>query len=151
MRIARLWALNAKDNVFATRVLAAFEQKPTTDDDIYAKILFDEFADVYENRMQSIRYAVFDKIKELGLSLVGHVLDLGCGTGLAATYLKTPQGVWTGIDLSAKMLEKAAAKKLYDTLIESDAAAYLKQNSQKFDDILCLDVAEYMKDIAKIK
>ena len=150
LRIARLWALNAEDNVFATRVLAAFEQKPTTDDDIYAKILFDEFADVYESRMQSIRYAVFDKIKELGLSLGGHVLDLGCGTGLAATYLKTSQGLWTGIDLSAKMLEKAAAKKLYDTLIESDAAAYLKQNSQKFDDILCLDVAEYLKDIEEL-
>jgi len=150
LRIAKLWALNAKDNVFASHTLAAFEKNPSHRDEAYAKALFDEFADIYDAKMQNIHYAVFDKIKELGILPTGRVLDLGCGTGLAAFYLKTPSASWTGVDISSKMLQKAKEKGLYQELSESDALAYLKQNGQNFDEIFCLDVAEYIPNIEEL-
>ena len=80
----------------------------------------------------------------------GNLLDLGCGTGLAALKLKTSDSLWTGVDISSKMLQKAKQKGLYSELVQSDVTAYLKQNKQKFDTVLCLDVIEYMQNIDEL-
>lgn len=150
LKIAKLWQKNAPNNVFAERTVAAFENNTVSDDMAYAQNLFDEFAPLYDKQMESIKYNIFNKINELNLKIEGHILDLGCGTGLAAEKLKTSNARWFGVDISEKMLKAAKEKHLYENLIESDILSFLEKNKVKFNFILLLDVLEYTKDFEKI-
>jgi predicted TPR repeat methyltransferase len=78
------------------------------------------------------------------------ILDLGCGTGLAGPLLKRPGRVLTGVDLSPRMLEKAAARQAYDHLIASEAVAYLAQQEHGFDLIFAADFLIYVGDLAPL-
>ena len=148
--VAKIWQTNAPDNAFANRTLAAFEQKPRGGDEAYAKALFDSFAQIYDTRMSEIKYDIFQKIKDLKISFDGAVLDLGCGTGLAAQNLKTSKSVWTGVDISSKMLEIARKKALYQNLYAQDIVDFLTSDKPKSDIVLLLDVLEYTKECEKI-
>ena len=150
LKIAKLWQKNAPNNVFAERTVAAFENNTVSDDMAYAQNLFDEFAPLYDKQMESIKYNIFNKINELNLKIEGHILDLGCGTGLAAEKLKTSNANWIGVDISKKMLKSAQEKNLYKTLIESDILSFLESSKIKYSFILLLDVIEYTKDFEKI-
>lgn len=150
LEIARLWEKNAPENVFAEQTLASFENNTEKQVEGYAERLFDKFALMYDERMKQIGYNVLNKIKELNLSFEGNVLDLGCGTGLAAETLKNKDAVWTGVDISENMLKIAADKKLYKDLRQSDIKQFLTDNSNSYGAILCLDVLEYIQNYEKI-
>ncbi len=150
LKIAKLWLLNAPGNPFAKRLSAAFENNIPTDDLIYSENLFDSFAPDFDERMQQIGYNIFNKIKELNIELKGKILDLGCGTGLAAENLKTKNSEWTGVDISQKMIEKADEKKLYHALFHDEILSFLLKNEIKYNFILLFDVLEYTKEIEKI-
>ena len=147
-RIAKLWYNTAKDNVFAAKTIDAFENVSSSNDKEYAKALFDEFADVYDATMQKINYAAFEKIKALHVNMKGKVLDLGCATGIGAVKLKSLKSMWTGVDISSNMLAKAKKTGLYQQLIQADAIDFLQKNSAQFDVVLCLDVIEYVQNLA---
>ena len=146
LKIAKLWQKNAPDNIFATHILNAFEHKTDENSALYAKTLFNNFALLYDARMQQIEYNILNKIKELDIKLKEKVLDLGCGTGLAAKELKTNGSHWTGVDISKQMLQIAAQKNLYDKLQEADAEKFLTDNTSAYDLILCLDVLPYISN-----
>ena len=150
LKIAKLWLLNAPDNPFAKRLCDAFENNLETVDTLYAQNLFDEFADDFDERMKQIKYNIFSKIKELNIKLKGKVLDLGCGTGLAAENLKEENSEWTGVDLSEKMIEKARLKNIYHELYHDEITNFLQNKNIKYNFILLLDVLEYTKEIDKI-
>ena len=77
------------------------------------------------------------------------ILDLGCGTGLGARLYQPFAKSLTGVDISEKMLEKAAEKKIYTRLSVFDIM-------QKwafpvaFDLIYSSDVFVYFGDLAPI-
>lgn len=150
LKIAKLWLLNAPNNPFAKRICSAFENKIEDNDALYAENLFDEFAEGFDEQMDLIKYNIFNKIKELKICLKGKVLDLGCGTGLAAEQLKEANSEWTGVDLSEKMIEKARLKNIYHELYHDEITNFLQNNNIKHDFILLLDVFEYTKEIKKI-
>lgn len=147
LKIAKLWQKNAPDNVYAAHTLSAFEKSKTANDQAYAEALFNQFAPLYDERMQQIGYNILSKINELKIDIKGKVLDLGCGTGLAAETFKTKNDVWTGVDVSENMLSAARQKNLYADLIKSDAVTFLKNNSEQYDFVLCLDVLPYINDV----
>lgn len=149
LKIAKLWHANAENNVFASHTLSSFENLDLEDQN-YASSLFDLFAETYDDTMKNINYRVFEKVKELKVDIKGKVLDLGCGTGLAALNLKTPNSSWTGVDISKNMIKCAQEKGLYDQLIESDILSFLEKNKIKYDFVLAFDVLEYIKDIQSI-
>jgi predicted TPR repeat methyltransferase/Flp pilus assembly protein TadD len=78
------------------------------------------------------------------------VLDLGCGTGLAGPRLRSLAGTLTGVDLSPKMLEKAAERRVYDRLIEGEIENFLAQQAGCFDLVFAADVLVYFGDLAQL-
>src|SRR4051812_11082726 len=78
------------------------------------------------------------------------ILDIGCGTGLMGEGLRALKRTLTGVDLSPNMLEQARRRSLYDSLIESDIAAFLEMQQDQFDLTVSTDVFIYIGDLAAI-
>jgi predicted TPR repeat methyltransferase len=72
------------------------------------------------------------------------VLDLGCGTGLAAQPLARFGAQMTGIDLSEKMLAIAAGRNAYRELIKADVLSYLADGPRTFDLVFAADLLIYL-------
>ncbi len=64
---------------------------------------------------------------------LGVALDLGCGTGLSARWMRPLAARLVGVDLSERMIAQADAKQLYDTLIVGDILAELHQMADARD------------------
>ena len=78
-------------------------------------------------------------------------IDLGCGTGLAASAFAKEVDHFTGIDLSPRMIEKARATGLYTELVVADMLEGLRG---KPDDsanlVLAADAMVYVADLAPV-
>ncbi|MEZ5540853.1 MAG: tetratricopeptide repeat protein [Pseudomonadota bacterium] len=118
----------------------------------YVRSTFDYYADTFEDHLVStLNYrtpqCIARAIGIVGPDTVSTILDLGCGTGLMADSLKGYQRL-VGIDLSPRMLERAAARKAYTELVEADVDGYLQdQPDATFDLITSADVFVYMGDL----
>lgn len=123
-KIAENWLKISPDDVFARQVNAAFKGEKLEDTKVYSEKLFDNFADNYELVLEKIAYNLPERIRELAGDVKGTVVDLGCGSGLVGKALKTPQNQIIGIDISKKMLENAAKKRVYSKLIKADILQY---------------------------
>jgi predicted TPR repeat methyltransferase len=118
----------------------------------YIRTVFDGYADRFEGHLISLGYRIPGAIRTVlqghpkiaaGLP-AGPVLDLGCGTGMAALAIgDLPLGPFTGVDLSPRMLAGARFKQLYDTLREDDIVTYLAARSQRWPLIVAADVLCY--------
>ncbi len=119
----------------------------------YIRTVFDGYADRFETHLISLRYAIPSAIRGIllnhpriasGLSL-GHVLDLGCGTGLVALAIgDLPIELFTGVDVSPRMLAHARAKRIYFELREGDIIADLNAHTRRWPLIIAADVLCYL-------
>jgi len=78
-----------------------------------------------------------------------NVLDPGCGKGLGAQLYRSLAKRLTGVDVSSKMLERAAGKRIYDKLEVCD----ILQDwtfPRKFDLIYSSDVFVYLGNLDRI-
>jgi len=71
------------------------------------------------------------------------LVDLGCGTGLAASYFHPYCHTLVGVDLSSAMLRHASLKQLYTTLCQQDNVDYLNKLEKDTDIIVAADVLGY--------
>jgi predicted TPR repeat methyltransferase len=78
------------------------------------------------------------------------ILDLGCGTGLMGAETHQRARRLVGVDLSAKMLEKARAREIYDQLSCRDVVAFMQTHEKQFDLIVAADVFTYLGDLAPV-
>ena len=90
--------------------------------------LYDNWAASYDAEVAANGYVTpgrcAEALKSVTRNMRAPILDFGCGTGLSGLALKLAGfDVIDGLDLSADMLEGAAAKRLYRNLeqIEADA------------------------------
>lgn len=121
----------------------------------YVTDLFDQYAEYYNHHVkEKLQYDVPHLLRSAigrhlsGKLRAGRVLDLGCGTGLCGIYLRDLALELIGLDLSAKMIEKAQALNAYDSLIKTDFNEYLRQpNLEPFDLIVAGDVLVYMGNL----
>ncbi|WP_457577152.1 tetratricopeptide repeat protein [Desulfomarina sp.] len=132
-------------------------KKPPSIPDQYVAEIFDEYSDVFEKHLlEELQYSVPDKLKTAFKTLnypVKHFsrcLDLGCGTGLAGAVFAELCDNLTGIDLSAKMVEKAKEKKIYDKLEVVEIKKFLQRREHFFDLIIAADVLTYMGDLRPV-
>jgi len=79
-----------------------------------------------------------------------HMLDLGCGTGLAAAELQPLGSALTGVDLSAGMLAEADRRGGYTELVKAEAVAYLAPTDSRFDLIFAADSLIYFGDLGPL-
>ncbi len=119
----------------------------------HVRSIFDQCAQNFETILvEELKY----KTPELLFNIVRPyltekmtILDLGCGTGLGAQLYQPFANSLTGVDVSAKMLEKASEKKIYNRLEVFD----ILQDwvfPEKFDLIYSSDVFVYFGNLDTI-
>ena len=119
----------------------------------YVATLFDQTARRFEEILvERLGYAVPSMLPDLldraGVGRTTRLLDLGCGTGLAAAALAPRTGHVTGCDLSEEMLSIAWDKGLYDDLYVGEAAALMGGwDEAPFDLIVAADMLPYLGDL----
>ncbi len=127
----------------------------------YVRALFDQYAPRFET-------ALVDDLDYRGPSLLfkavlaarhavrkpaffKRAIDLGCGTGLAASAFAREVDHFTGIDLSPRMIEKARSTGLYAELAVADMLEGLRGRPDASTElVLAADAMVYVADLASL-
>src|SRR5580704_15265433 len=127
----------------------------------YVRALFDQYAPRFET-------ALVDDLGYRGPALLfkavlaaraairkpaffRRAIDLGCGTGLAATAFAKEVDHFTGVDLSPRMIERARATGLYAELEVADMLEGLRGRPDASADlVLAADAMVYVADMAPL-
>jgi predicted TPR repeat methyltransferase len=142
--------------------LGAGEATPAMTD-TYVRRLFDQYASRYDAALtEHLNYrgpALLRDAVEMATRAAkrpmrfGAMLDLGCGTGLAAAAFRPFVDRLVGVDLSAAMIAQAEAKGIYDRLVAADIVEFLagkRAHEGRYDLILAADVFVYVSDLSPI-
>jgi predicted TPR repeat methyltransferase len=124
----------------------------------YVRALFDEYAPRFDQaltegldyRAPGLLFRAVEAAHAGRRMKFGSVLDLGCGTGLAALPFRPFSDWMVGVDLSPAMLAQARGKGVYDRLIESDVLAFLASEAgikARYHLVLAADVFMYFGDL----
>jgi predicted TPR repeat methyltransferase len=131
--------------------LAAVEQgvAPPSPPAIYVQGLFDGYAEDFDRHLvDQLHYdghlRLINGLAALDAGPYQSALDLGCGTGLCGPKLRPMVARLTGVDLSARMLDKARALDLYDKLEHADAVGFMRGTDERYDLLLASDVFVYI-------
>ncbi len=136
-----------------THLVAALSGTTTTTAPVaYAEMLFDHYAENFEAHLtQTLHYhtpTLLVSLIDSEVNLAGRkleVLDLGCGTGLFGKAISSHASRIVGVDISTKMLEKAAQLNLYHRLEHTDILAMMKKEPDaSYDLIAATDVFIYL-------
>jgi predicted TPR repeat methyltransferase len=142
----------------ATMGLAALGQGPVPErlpNDVVLYV-FDGNAESYEANMLSLGYSVPEILLGLHRAEGGakdaslDVLDLGCGSGWCGPLFRPFARRLVGVDLSPRMLAIAAAKRVYDELVQSEMLEYLSQAAGGFDVVVAANVLVYFGVLAAL-
>jgi len=148
----RQWLQQSPGNPIAQHLLAACAQFgiPVRAADRYVEAHFDAFAEMFDaNLVESLSYRGPQLIGE-GLASIAaparqfEAVDLGCGTGLCGPVLTPFCHRIVGLDLSARMLEKAAARGSYAELHKTEIGAWLQRNPACCDLAVAADTLIYV-------
>ena len=112
---------------------------------------FDSFAENFDRQLVDVLgYHVPETLARL-VAATGKTLpvgvDLGCGTGLAGRYLRVGRSRLVGVDLSPRMLAKAAERGAYDSLVEDEMIGFLETTSERFDLVFAADAVIYLGEL----
>jgi predicted TPR repeat methyltransferase len=78
------------------------------------------------------------------------ILDLGCGTGLSGETFRPHARTLIGVDISAKMLEIARQRHIYNNLVCGDLVEFLEAQGRNFDLVVAADVFVYVGDLTAV-
>lgn len=118
--------------------------------------LFDRYATSFEEHLtvtlqyrtpQQVQAALQRVQAESGPLPRGRVIDLGCGTGLCAPFLRPLAQELVGVDLSRGMLEQAARRNAYDRLACGELVAFLRAAPHGVALAVAADVFVYIGDL----
>ena len=151
VRIFEEWLEEEPDHPVARHMLAACSGRgvPPRASDAFIQVTFDNFAGSFDSKLAKLLY----RAPQLVAAMLGDpdvdaskrldVLDAGCGTGLCGPLITPFARRLVGVDLSARMLEQARARNVYDELIQGELTAYLRNAPGAFDAIVSADTLVY--------
>lgn len=119
----------------------------------YVETLFDQNAYRFEDVLvDALGYGVprlmAATLAELGLGPFERMLDLGCGTGLAAEAMRDRAAEIIGLDISSRMIDVCEEKDIYDGLYCGEVEEFLEDNEElPFDLVTACDVLPYIGDV----
>jgi predicted TPR repeat methyltransferase len=152
----------APDDVFGASLKVALlggGSQPGLPPSRYVEGLFDDYADRFDTALvERLAYTVPGKLMRLIQAHIsapyGHVVDLGCGTGLFGAEIAGRCDTLEGYDLSENMLAKAEAKGLYDHLAKADLSLAPDESGllgdrprHRADLVAAADVMMYLGDL----
>jgi predicted TPR repeat methyltransferase len=151
LEVYRQWQQVDPGNPVVAHLIAACAgaETPVRASDDFVQQTFDRFADSFDTVLARLEYRAPALCGELIGELLGapradlDVLDAGCGTGLCAPLLRPFARRLEGVDLSAGMLAKAAARAGYDRLHEGEMMAWLAAHRGAFDLVVSADTLCY--------
>src|ERR1700736_3241914 len=128
----------------------------------YVRALFDQYAPKFETALvDDLGYRgpalLFKAVLAARLAVrkpafFKRAIDLGCGTGLAASAFAREVDHFIGIDLSPRMIEQARATGLYARLEVADMAQGLRGRPDASTElVLAADAMVYLSDIAPLR
>lgn len=114
----------------------------------FVEALFDQYAEKFDHALvETLSYRVPEFLAEAiaaqGRNNFRLAVDLGCGTGLMGKRLRPIAGALVGYDISAEMLRKARAKRVYDRLEKADLQSFA-YDGDKADLVTAADVFMYV-------
>ncbi len=117
----------------------------------YVSIVFDNYAHNFDQHLQTVLgYRTPQLIAEAVQAALPSgrsdysLLDLGCGTGLAAEALRDMTDLRVGVDLSSKMIEQALHKGIYTEAHVEELVRYMQQDARQYDMVVAADVLVYI-------
>jgi predicted TPR repeat methyltransferase len=127
----------------------------------YVQALFDQYAPRFETSLVGdlgyrgpallFRAVLAVRAAARKPAFFKRAIDLGCGTGLAATAFAKEVDRFIGIDLSPRMIERARATGLYAELEVADMVQGLRSKPDASADlILAADAMVYVADLAPV-
>jgi predicted TPR repeat methyltransferase len=151
LEVYRQWQQVDPGNPVVAHLIAACAgaETPVRASDDFVQQTFDRFAESFDSVLARLEYRAPGLCGELIGDLLGDphaqldVLDAGCGTGLCAPLLRPFARQLEGVDLSAGMLAKAAARASYDRLHEGEMTAWLAAHPGAFDLVVSADTLCY--------
>ncbi len=149
--VYRQWQAQDPADSAIGHMIAALEGGPAPQraSDTYVQATFDRFASTFDAVLTDLQYRAPAVCAQMVASLLGQpdakltVLDAGCGTGLCAPMLLPYASALDGVDLSPKMLEKAALRGAYRKLDAAELSAWLAANKHSYDLIVSADTLCY--------
>ena len=153
----RDWLAREPGDPYASHHLAAsLGQSPERASDAYVEHVFDKFAESFDTHLASLQYrapelvaqAMRDALPAPAAQL--DVADLGCGTGLCGPLVRPWARSLVGCDLSAGMLERAAARQAYDALAKEELVRFLAERPGAFDVLVSADTLIYFGELAPV-
>lgn len=124
--------------------------------DSYVRGLFDRYAEGFDRHLLTkLQYRIPEHFRTVADGLLAtpgatpspppwRIADLGCGTGLCGAAFADLARRIVGVDLSPRMLERCAQRRLYDELHEASINTWLAEGDEVFDLMLAGDVMIYV-------
>jgi predicted TPR repeat methyltransferase len=152
----------APDDIFGAGLKLALIEgtgTPQLPPSCYVEGLFDDYAERFDQALvERLDYSVPGKLMRLIAAHVpppyGHVIDLGCGTGLFGAEIRRDCEMLEGFDLSSNMLAQAGIKGLYDHLARADlslppseSGLFNDRPANHADLVAAADVMMYLGDL----
>lgn len=158
LAVYRQWQAQDQADAAIAHMIAALAGAPAPGraSDNYVQTTFDRFAGTFDEVLARLDYRAPALCDALVASLLGGpaadraVLDAGCGTGLCAPLLLPYAHTLDGVDLSPKMLEKAALRNCYRHLDEAELGAWLATHPASYDLIVSADTLCYFGSLDEV-
>jgi predicted TPR repeat methyltransferase len=155
--VYREWAQREPMNAYAYHMAVATSglQAPSRASDEFVTEYFDRFADEFDGKLERLGYRAPGLVSEALLRNSSpdarlDELDAGCGTGLCGPLLRERCRTLIGVDLSAKMLDRARERHVYDELIVGELTELMQTKPDTFDAIVSADTLVYFGDLEPV-
>jgi predicted TPR repeat methyltransferase len=158
VEICERWVREEPDSPLARHTLAACSGRdvPSRASDAYIEAVFDGFAASFDVKLAKLMYRAPDLVAAMladsGVERAQalDVLDAGCGTGLCGPLLADYAARLVGVDLSARMLEQARDRDVYDELVKGELTGFLRSCADSFDVIVSADTLVYFGALEEV-